>query len=252
MAKDVDFYEDTVLFFEIFTAIFVIDWLMILLNWFPNPKSNNRYMSIHVIVNAYVVYLTFWDVVETMRDPVEAAIKPTNTSSIIVILALHLYHIAFFRPLPFVDWLHHFVMIIVMSPVAYALMPGLLLGHGAFYASGLPGGIDYLMLVMVKKGWMQSMTEKKYNCFIQLWIRAPGCIIHSVLTYVSQVEVYKMIEKGELPSKGGNMMPLIPLNYIWLGSFVVWFTMYWNGLYFLDRVIRSHERNVVMQDIKEK
>ena len=48
-----------------------------------------------------------------------------------------------------------------------------------------PGGVDYAMLVAVKKGWMTSDSEKKYNSIIQLWIRAPGCIIHSVLSYVN-------------------------------------------------------------------
>lgn len=84
------------------------------------------------------------------------------------IFALHFYHMAFFRPLPLIDWIHHGVMVVVMLPLAYCMVPGHLLGHGAFYASGFPGGVDYLMLVLVKKGWMCSIDEKKYNTYIQV------------------------------------------------------------------------------------
>jgi hypothetical protein len=72
-----------------------------------------------------------------------------------------------------IDWIHHGVMVVVMLPLAYCLVPGHLLGHGAFYASGLPGGIDYLMLVLVKKGWMDSITEKKWNEPIQVLSLVP-------------------------------------------------------------------------------
>lgn len=92
-------------------------------------------------------------------------------------------------------------MIVVMLPLAYVLAPGHMIGHGAFYASGLPGmarscgialrsilqhipgslfsftplgGLDYVMLVMIKMGWMSKKSEKSLNTMIQLWIRAPG------------------------------------------------------------------------------
>lgn len=36
------------------------------------------------------------------------------------------------------------------------------------------GGLDYVMLVMIKLGWLTKMQEKEYNYYIQLWLRAPG------------------------------------------------------------------------------
>lgn len=116
------------------------------------------------------------DVVASYADPSAAAFGPCDTRGAIAIYALHLYHIVFYRPLVFIDWLHHLVMVVVMLPLAYCLVPGHLLGHGAFYSSGLPGGIDYLMLVMVKRGWMKSIDEKSYNVPIQVCVYVFVCL----------------------------------------------------------------------------
>ena len=105
---------------------------------------------------------------ESYADPAAAAFAPCDTRGTVAIYALHIYHIILYRPLPMIDWVHHGIMVVIMLPLAYALVPGHLLGHGAFYASGLPGGIDYLMLVLVKKGWMKSIDEKRYNEKIQV------------------------------------------------------------------------------------
>jgi hypothetical protein len=59
-------------------------------------------------------------------------------------------------------------MIVIMVPMAWLLQPGPILGHGAFFASGLPGGLDYVMLIMVKQGWMSSLTEKRINSNIMV------------------------------------------------------------------------------------
>ena len=102
------------------------------------------------------------------QDPANAVFGPCDTRGSVAIYALHLYHMLFYRPLAMIDWVHHGVMVVVMLPLAYCLVPGHLLGHGAFYASGFPGGLDYLMLVMVKRGWIESITEKRLNEYIQV------------------------------------------------------------------------------------
>jgi hypothetical protein len=91
-------------------------------------------------------------------------------------MALHLFHTVFCQPLSTMDWIHHIVMIVVMLPLAWLLQPGPFLGHGAFFSSGFPGGLDYAMLVAVKKKWMSPLTEKRLNSQIMVWIRCPGCL----------------------------------------------------------------------------
>ena len=92
--------------------------------------------------------LSFEDTILTYRQPaiVSYMSELTDTRSCVIILSLHLYHIAAFQPLVPIDWIHHGVMIIVMLPFAYAMQPGPMLNHGCFFASGLPGGIDLLLI----------------------------------------------------------------------------------------------------------
>ena len=135
------------------------------------------------------------------------------------------------------DWVHHIVMIFIMLPFAYAIQPGHLLGHGCFFGSGLPGGIDYAMLVCVKKGWMQSLTEKRVNTKIQLWLRAPGCIYHALLVWVGWQRAQ---------DAGYATAPVLPTcilagtKSVLLAVFVVMTTFFWNGLFFLGRVATNY------------
>ena len=87
-----------------FVLIFVIEQVMIFFKYFPKPKSSTRYFSLHVIVNAYVVYEYLPDVIATYSDPTAAYLGPSNFNGAAAIMALHLYHIAFYRPLAMVDW----------------------------------------------------------------------------------------------------------------------------------------------------
>jgi hypothetical protein len=177
-----------------------------------------------------------------------------------VILALHLVHIIFYQPLVFVDWLHHVVMVVVMLPLAWGLQPGTSLAHGAFYSSGLPGGLDYLMLVLVKWGWMASISEKRWNTSIQLWIRAPGCLAHAYLCWLLLIESRKRVADGLSPVPNAVLpdwaiepaMAVVFITFFWNGKRVIGvgvckFTksrfVFRSGLYFLRRVIESQTRH---------
>ena len=43
-----------------------------------------------------------------------------------------------------------------------------------FFISGLPGGIDYLMLTLVKHGVIDVMVQKRTCASLNVWLRAPG------------------------------------------------------------------------------
>ena len=146
-------YEDFYYFLFFFIIYFIIDRIMVVIDWMPkntDPRGTGRYLSLHVLCNLYVTIVYLDDVFMTYYNPFTSATEGVcDRSGTIAILALHIYHIVFYRPLPWIDWVHHIVMIVVMLPMAYALQPSYLLGHGAWFASGLPGGkslIIYLML----------------------------------------------------------------------------------------------------------
>ena len=54
---------------------------------------------------------------------------------------------------------------------------------GCFFISGLPGGCTYLMLGLVKLGWMRSIKEKRITANLNSWVRVPGILITSFLCY---------------------------------------------------------------------
>ncbi len=70
----------------------------------------------------------------------------------------------------------------------------------------------------------------------QLWIRAPGCVFHALLTWVAYVESHKRLAAG-LPVTEPAFIPY------WFHTPAVWviiLSFFWNGLFFLNRVIVSH------------
>jgi hypothetical protein len=160
--------------------------------------------------------------------------------------------VIFFQPLPMIDWIHHVVMVIVMLPMAWALQPGPLLAHGAFYSSGLPGGLDYIMLVMVKKGWMTSITEKRLNSQIMVWLRCPGCLFHAFFCWTAMTEIVRRSAAGETMLLPHSPLPqtVLAINTC-LG--VVMVTFFWNALYFMERVVDNHAtRRQQLKDGKGK
>lgn len=62
----------------------------------------------------------------------------------------------------------------------------------------LSGGIDYMLLVMIKLGWITKMQEKEYNYYIQLWLRAPGTIYICISLYSERVTEIETEKKREI------------------------------------------------------
>ena len=183
-----------------FVLFGVVDALLARLGWFSADR-NGRYLTLHVLCNFYVTAVHFDDVLASYADVGAAYLAPScDTRGVAVVYALHIYHIVSSRfRLPLVDWVHHVVMVVVMLPLAWVLQPGPLLGHGAFFASGLPGGLDYVMLVAVKKGWLASLEEKRLNAAIMVWLRAPGCLYHAHMCWLVLLDVAQRHAAGVAP-----------------------------------------------------
>ena len=45
-----------------------------------------------------------------------------------------------------------------------------------FFVCGLPGGLDYVLLSLMKFGAIEKITEKRYNMWLQTGIRWPGVL----------------------------------------------------------------------------
>ncbi len=235
-----DVRADGILMMSSILFYFIVDQCFKLFGWFPNDK-NGRYLSLHVICNAAVTVMAFPDTFMSYQQPVLDSYfaKETDTRSCMIILGLHLYHIMAFQPLTVIDWVHHIVMCIVMLPLAYAVQAGTLMNHGCFFASGFPGGLDYLMLVCVKKGWMNSIDEKRYNAIIQTWIRNPGMLYHAVLTWCVYVHCKGNPELTDLVLRKTLYTTETQSTF---GAYIICLCYFWNGPYFQRRVAENYGR----------
>ena len=108
--------------------------------------------------------------------------------------SLHIYHVLAF-PLNFQDWLHHFLMIGIVGPITFSFARGPICDYCSFFISGLPGGIDYAMLSLVKNGKLSKMVEKRVNAAINTWIRVPFTVIGGFILF--QFQLYYDLNRGE-------------------------------------------------------
>ena len=183
-----------------------------------------KYYLIHFFNNMYLVYLTYNDVIFSWTHLNQVFDYPTNYESAVLTFALHFYHItSYLKKLRFDDWLHHILMIFVALPLAIVCKSGSLMGHSLFFLTGLPGGLDYFMLFLVRNGFLNAITEKRINNYINLWLRAPGCIAHSTLTMASYFMFQQMFTQFEFFT-------------CLLTSLII----FWNGIYFMNQVVVNY------------
>ena len=97
---------------------------------------------------------------------------PTTTRPTMMVNAIHTYHmVVFYKKLNGGDYFHHLVFVPVIG-----IFGGLFFNWGparnvlAFFISGFPGGVDYVMLVLVKRGRMSKMCVLFYYCRLQVTI----------------------------------------------------------------------------------
>ena len=153
-----------------------------------------RYYILHTVTNAICVILTFEGMLKTILDPVNAGKGQAHLNGYLVVTGLHIYHVLAF-PLNFQDWLHHFLMIGIVGPITFSFARGPICDYCSFFISGLPGGIDYAMLSLVKNGKLSKMVEKRVNAAINTWIRVPFTVIGGFILF--QFQLYYDLNRGE-------------------------------------------------------
>jgi len=96
-----------------------------------------------------------------------------------------------------------------------AMEPG-----GAVFISGLPGGISYLLLGLLKLGWIEPVTEKRVTANLNSWVRTPGLICTSFVVY--QAWLYG---KHSLPSWALLLHVVLPS---------------YNGIYYCKQAVANY------------
>ena len=140
------------------------------------PDSNTRWFGLHALANLVTTLGAAQDLASVFLHPLCGMVSPTHSwVPTHAGMAVHLYHILGFFPfLRFEDWMHHLLFGGGMGALNFLLPWGRVTNALLFFITGLPGGITYFMLVMVKLGRIPSLTEKAISAQINTWLRTPG------------------------------------------------------------------------------
>ncbi len=163
----------TYLFFS-YILTFIFD--LFLIRYIINNSA--RYYLMHVFLNLNVVYLTYQDTYDYLLYPlsIKNEYSYSSLASVCSIISFHLYHFIN-EKLDLETQIHHIISVFVCASSGLTLPTGSIIGSINFFMCGLPGGLDYLMLFMVKYEFIDKLTEKYYNRWLNLLIRMPGMMI---------------------------------------------------------------------------
>jgi hypothetical protein len=138
-----------------------------------------------------------------------------------MINAVHLYHVLMFK-LSKDELFHHALFLPLVGGPGQWYHWGALRSTLSFGISGLPGGIDYAMLVAVKGGHVSRERQKRVSAAVNLWLRAPLIVLEAGVHYLAW--------------RYGNTVVPLPINAM-VGGLA-----FFNALYYMDSSIRSDER----------
>lgn len=153
-----------------------------------------RWFFIHSLANGFVCLSAISSIKAVVSDPINAfdgAAFGEDTGffgaisiwPLTVINAVHFYHMIGGFQLTAGDYFHHFLFIPTIALPGQLFRWGPLANFQAFFISGLPGGVDYLLLGLQKLGALDHLVEKRVNANLNSWCRAPGILFSTVLCY---------------------------------------------------------------------
>eukprot|EP01064_Diplonema_japonicum_P015959 TRINITY_DN24001_c0_g1_i1.p1 TRINITY_DN24001_c0_g1~~TRINITY_DN24001_c0_g1_i1.p1 ORF type:complete len:307 (+),score=98.24 TRINITY_DN24001_c0_g1_i1:50-970(+) len=189
-------------------------------------KMTSPYYIAHIIINFSICVLTFPDLVYILTDTVDALkVTKVNTWALELCNALHLYHVAVFTDLRFVDYLHHIVMVFFCMPLFYVAEYGPLANYNMFFVSGLPGGLDYIMLCLVREKKMKKLEEKKWNTSINIWLRGPFLLGSVFFSHVQVSLLRDVLSTSQI-----------------ICRYICQAIQFWNAMYFTESVVGDYYR----------
>lgn len=212
-------------------ALFVLDTLICR---FPLGKIA-RWKSLHAMTNLLVTSFCIEDVIETALDPIKACQKGQpgvdySLQPVYIIVALHTYHMIpglGFR-LTKDDYFHHLIFGGFIGGGGIIISTCVLQNFVAFFICGLPGGLDYIMLVLVKLKKINYEDEKVWNSRINVWVRAPGLIASALFIYIGG-----LYGDGESPCRTKPILAVLTALLI-----------FFNGQYYSQVVVGNTFRKV--------
>lgn len=191
--------------------------------------AKSSWFALHTMVNAIVILTALPDFLLFFIQPMELITRDEIYSRIPFLMnfVIHIYHIiSYFQDLDWLDWLHHGVMTLVMSPIVFLVDPGPVLNFNHMFILGFPGMLDYAILVMVKYQKIRSITEKRINTILNVWIRAGGILFTCCISWLRLNYIH-------------NRRGSIEISEV-VATIIIFVLCYWNALYFMNRVTQNY------------
>lgn len=148
-----------------------------------------RWYLIHACGNFVVALASVADTWTTLCYPALCFSGPYALLPCALIPAIHVYHMIAFRCTSS-DLFHHLLFAGLISPMGLFFETGPVQNAVAFFICGLPGGVDYLMLALVKFGKMRPLDEKRVNTRINVWVRSPGLVLSAFCVLLGRFDVH--------------------------------------------------------------
>jgi len=145
--------------------------------------------------------------------------------------AVHVYHMVGGFQLSGADYFHHLLFIPFLGFPGQILQWGAMEPAGAWFISGAPGGLSYLMLGLLKLGYMDAMTEKRFSANLNVWLRVPGILLTSFVVY--QAILY---ERHTLPLTFAVLQVVLP---------------FYNSLYYAKQAIANYTVHYMTSLLKQ-
>ena len=191
-------------------------------------KTN--WFLLHALCNFIMCSASIPDIVTTFKNPSRSLDYTINYSMIPIFmsLSLHLYHIMNKKYKPSLsteDYVHHILFAVGLGLLSLSVRWGPIQNLSVSVLTGLPGGLDYIMLVLIKLNIITKNTRKKYAILINNWLRAPGCVVISAWIYCSYI----------------TCITAISISAVFINILLT----YINGMYYNKQIMESYFTQLV-------
>ena len=191
-----------------------------------------RWFFIHSFANVVVVASALGSVLSILDRPFDIMDTAVHTDAsffgsasrwpLTIVNSVHLYHMVGGFSLSSADYFHHLMFIPTLGLSGQVFSWGAGANWQAFYISGLPGGIDYFLLGLIKVKMLEPMKEKRINANLNTWLRAPGILMTTILLFAS-LRAGVHLKPGQAPTSApvwAIVMQLIlpPYNALYYGK----------------------------------
>jgi len=172
--------------------------IMVILYFFDKvaAPTRARWFALHGFANCLVVVTAMKGMLQSLRDPLysldsrkyndRSVFGSASPWPVYIINSLHVYHMLFFE-VSGQELFHHLAFVPAIGFMGQFFEWGCALGFMAFFISGLPGAIDYLLLILVKYKHINAIVQKRVCAGLNLYVRGPMVIISAHTIYIAML-----------------------------------------------------------------